>query len=257
MDSKSGGTSSSTTVNDGLTPQAVLERISKAKLEQRRKLATLPFEEKFRLVADMRRLSDEAVRDEKPSVLCDLTVRTYAVLHRSVQMLLPKEDEPALPAHWMTIGVLSAFLLEAYLNHAGRGLLSSWSSVERKLGPKEKLALISELLEIAIDRGREPFRCFDDVFRFRDLVAHGKTTTTTVPLPNNVTTHVLDALPLTVEPLRSSNRETIAPRAAAVDEMIGTLHAAYVSRARLRGLKEVDDPFELAVHGPVYVGLRK
>ena len=60
MGSKSAGTSSSKPENEGLTPPEAVKRIGAAKLEQRRKLAALPFEEKFRIVVEMRRVSDAA-----------------------------------------------------------------------------------------------------------------------------------------------------------------------------------------------------
>jgi hypothetical protein len=60
MGLKSAGTDSSKPKSEGLTPHEAVERIGASKLEQRRKLAALPFEEKFRIVVEMRRISDAA-----------------------------------------------------------------------------------------------------------------------------------------------------------------------------------------------------
>ncbi|HEY2028182.1 MAG TPA: hypothetical protein VGH20_03145 [Myxococcales bacterium] len=51
--------------DEGLTPQAALARLLESKREQRRKLAALPFAEKFRMVVEMRRLSDAVPRLSK------------------------------------------------------------------------------------------------------------------------------------------------------------------------------------------------
>jgi hypothetical protein len=252
MDSKSDGTGSSLAVSEGLTPQAALDRLLGSKQDQRRRLASLPFAEKFRLVAEMRALGDEAVRAGAIRGLCDLTVRTYTILHRSIQAVLQREANGRDVPHWMTIGVLSAFLFEAYLNHVGLGLFRSWRDLERKLGHKEKLTLICQILQI--DHQRIASLGLADLFRFRDRVAHGTTETKTVVLPSLVTTTVLDEMPFNIEPLKSSNRDVVSRWASTVEEAIRFVHAAYAPEARKRGLTESDDPFELVVHGPIYMG---
>lgn len=62
MGSKSAGRSSSKGASKALTPQAALDRIVESKRAIRRKLAQLPFEEKFRMVLEMRRLSEAAIQ---------------------------------------------------------------------------------------------------------------------------------------------------------------------------------------------------
>jgi hypothetical protein len=48
--------------DEGLTPEAAMLRIAQSKLEQRRRLAALPFAEKFRMVVEMRRLTEAIPR---------------------------------------------------------------------------------------------------------------------------------------------------------------------------------------------------
>jgi|SRR6266850_2748727 len=118
----------------------------------------------------------------------DRTVLTYSVLWRVVHSLLPTPpDEPSFE-RCLALGVLCAFTFEAYLNHVGAQLLSSWPSIERRLGPREKLEVIEELLKFETDRSRLPFQALGEILAFRDAVAHGKTTTlqakgTEYPLP--------------------------------------------------------------------------
>lgn len=47
--------------DEALTPRAALDRILADKREQRLKLARLPFEEKFKLVVEMCRMTDKAL----------------------------------------------------------------------------------------------------------------------------------------------------------------------------------------------------
>jgi hypothetical protein len=65
MGSKSAGSGSSKRAGEALTPQAAVDRIAESKRAARRKLAQLPFEEKFRMVVEMRRMS-EAARQRPP-----------------------------------------------------------------------------------------------------------------------------------------------------------------------------------------------
>jgi hypothetical protein len=252
MDSKSGGPDSSRHGNDGVTVEQALERILASKERERRRLAELPFEEKFRMVASMRKISDAATRGQAAVPYFALAVRTYAVVHKSILSLLPKQGELVSANVWMTIGVLLAFLLEAYLNHVGEQVVPVWSELERPLRPKAKLEVIAA--ELKVDLGSAPFATFDAIFRFRDLFAHGKTITTPVESPLNLTTQALDGLSFSAKPLDTMNRETVAPWVGSTEQMIRSIHAAYFPVAIARGWKEVDDPFKLAVHGPLCFG---
>jgi hypothetical protein len=164
------------------------------------------------------------------------------VVHKSILSLLPKQDELVSPNVWMTIGVLLAFLLEAYINHVGQQVVPLWGELERPLRPKAKQEVIAAESQFGL--GSAPFAAFDPIFRFRDLFAHGKTITTSVESPLNLTTQPLDTM----------NRETVAPWVESTEQMIRSIHAAYFPVAIASGWKEVDDPFKLAVHGPLCFG---
>lgn len=70
--------------------------------------------------------------------------------------------------------VFSAFALEAFLNHIGDSLYSSWSEMEKKLDPKSKIAIICEKLEIKPDYGTMPWQIIPEIIGFRNKIAHGK-----------------------------------------------------------------------------------
>lgn len=70
--------------------------------------------------------------------------------------------------------VFSAFAFEAFLNHIGEHLFSSWPELERKLSHRAKLALIAERLDFTVSYSRQPWQTIPKLFGFRDKVAHGK-----------------------------------------------------------------------------------
>jgi hypothetical protein len=62
MVSKIDGQDSSPPGNEGLNVEQTFKRLLASKAKERRRLASLPFEEKFRIVASMRQMSDSALR---------------------------------------------------------------------------------------------------------------------------------------------------------------------------------------------------
>jgi hypothetical protein len=70
--------------------------------------------------------------------------------------------------------VFSAFKLEAFFNHIGPLKIPSWSLIERKITPIDKLLVISDYLGVNVDFGKAPFQTVKRMFRFRDALAHGK-----------------------------------------------------------------------------------
>ena len=77
----------------------------------------------------------------------------------------------------MTAGVFASFTVEAYLNHLGQSRVQDWDAIERKLGPREKLARLREELKLSADESRRPFQTLQKMLRLRDALAHGKTVT--------------------------------------------------------------------------------
>ncbi len=90
MGSKGAGRSSSLDEGEPLTRQKAVERILEAERIRRRELAQLPFEEKFRMVAEMGQLARSIVHPSS-SLICDAISRRsllefdYHGLHRIVQ----------------------------------------------------------------------------------------------------------------------------------------------------------------------------
>jgi len=71
--------------------------------------------------------------------------------------------------------VFTAFTLEAYLNHIGVKLFQDkcYSAIER-LGPRDKLAVIAERLNVSIIYGERPWQVIKSLYKFRNEIAHGK-----------------------------------------------------------------------------------
>jgi hypothetical protein len=70
--------------------------------------------------------------------------------------------------------VFSAFSVEAYLNHIGASGLqpAGWQD---RLPVRKKLECILREIGLAPDFSERPFSSFDAMFRFRNLLAHGRT----------------------------------------------------------------------------------
>ena len=72
--------------------------------------------------------------------------------------------------------VFCAFGLEAFLNHVGEQLFSSWKDyLKKSLGPEAKLGLIAEKIGLKPDFGKKPFQSIKTLFEFRNTMAHSVT----------------------------------------------------------------------------------
>ena len=101
---------------------------------------------------------------------------TYSDFWNASRFLLEsgKSNEHGSYYQFLASLVFSAFAFEAFLNHIGEHLFTSWPELERKLSHRAKLALIGERLNFSIDYGRPPWQIIPKLFGFRDKVAHGK-----------------------------------------------------------------------------------
>jgi hypothetical protein len=102
-------------------------------------------------------------------------VNTYTDMWHTSRCLLDKgtEDQKGRYHQFMASLVFTAFTLEAYLNHIGPQLFKCWSDFER-LRPKEKLNVITERLGIKVEYGKRPWQIMNQLFQFRNDIAHGK-----------------------------------------------------------------------------------
>ena len=114
---------------------------------------------------------------QKVKVEASKTVYTYSYLNHAaanalVQARSTKEGQFYI---CMTAELFSAFCLEAFLNHIGSEKLPYWESIERKLGPKEKLIVICHEIGLTPDFESRPFQSFNLLFQLRNSLVHGKT----------------------------------------------------------------------------------
>jgi hypothetical protein len=105
------------------------------------------------------------------------TIFTYAYLNMAARHALEHAEasEHGRTYDCMSVILFCAFTLEAYFNHLGKEKIRSWVKIERKLGPKEKLALLLDVIKHSVDESRQPFQTLTEIFRLRDALAHGKT----------------------------------------------------------------------------------
>ncbi len=114
------------------------------------------------------------------SVSAERTIYTYSYLHSAALQGIEQAENSEEGAFYncMSSVVLSAFCIEAYLNHVACRLLPYWDDeVERTLNVHSKLKIISDRVDVELDFSRRPFQSFNEVMKFRNLLAHGKTTT--------------------------------------------------------------------------------
>ena len=116
--------------------------------------------------------------DEKPRIRISKQrdVHTYCEMWYASQSLLLEGRSDAEGSYYQFMGslVFTAFSLEAYFNHLGPHLLDSSPGTERR-SPKTKLAALAKKLGIEIDFETRPWHIMEDLFGFRNDIAHGKT----------------------------------------------------------------------------------
>jgi len=114
---------------------------------------------------------------KKVNVHSSKTVYTHVYLNIVAEEALnrAKTTEEGSFYSCMTAELFSAFCLEAYLNHLGSQKIPYWESVEKKLGPREKLGIICYEIGLKPDFGSRPFQSFRVLFQLRNSLVHGKT----------------------------------------------------------------------------------
>jgi len=104
--------------------------------------------------------------------------RTFAHLWAATKRMLDlAEDEKNAQLRYLTMSSMlyCAFTMEAFLNHVGKLVTETWDETEIWFGPKQKLKYIIGNLEATFDLSKRPFQTFDDLFVYRNWLAHGKT----------------------------------------------------------------------------------
>lgn len=113
----------------------------------------------------------------KALVTKDRAVHTYAELWHASQCVLETGERERIGSSWQFLSslVLTAFAFEAYLNHAGPAVLSSWESLEQ-LPPWAKLELLCDVLKVSLpgEKGERPLQTIGQLLKFRNSLAHGR-----------------------------------------------------------------------------------
>lgn len=107
------------------------------------------------------------------------TFNTFSYLLNGAFSLLASAKQQPDGSNYCRVSavVFAAFAFEAHLNHIGNARLPSWDIDERKLSWETKFDLITQHLEIELNKGHRPYQTIKRIFGFRDQLAHGKTTT--------------------------------------------------------------------------------
>jgi hypothetical protein len=101
--------------------------------------------------------------------------RAFAELSHANRVLLEnaQEQREGWLYECMASILTSAFKIEAYLNHAGTALFPDWGKKDR-LSVKKKLNIIRSHLGMGIKDEQRPYSTLEDLFRFRNALAHGR-----------------------------------------------------------------------------------
>ncbi len=108
-------------------------------------------------------------------------VNTYAELWDGSTFLFDRAQAEKLGARWalMSCAVLTAFTMEAYLNHVGPGVFANWRKLDREHSPVEKIELLCQELRLSFPADQRS--SIEKLFRFRKAVAHGRSETLKPP----------------------------------------------------------------------------
>lgn len=74
----------------------------------------------------------------------------------------------------------SAFTLEAYFNHLGGLLFPDWQEIERRLSKARKFRRLAEKAGVPLAANNRPQLTMNELFSFRDGMAHGRDVSETV-----------------------------------------------------------------------------
>lgn len=122
----------------------------------------------------------------KYQAYCDFTAQSKAV-SALMQLYADLEKNNDKIVELTPIVVFLAFSIEAYLNSLGARQLVIWDELER-LPWKSKIEILHKLVGKIPKWGREPLQFATEVFRLRDMLAHGKPERVAGPVVNDFKT---------------------------------------------------------------------
>lgn len=91
--------------------------------------------------------------------------------------------------------VLSAFMIEAYLNHLGRLKCPDWDSIERNYSKTKKFLKFAGEAQLIVSLNVRPYRSLETLFAYRDSMAHGRTVTEEVDAEVQSGLSISDSIP--------------------------------------------------------------
>jgi hypothetical protein len=114
----------------------------------------------------------------KLSVSSERSVYTYGYLHSAATWAIEQAEmtEEGSLYNCMSSIILSAFCIEAYLNHIGSEFLPYWDDeVKKGLSIKNKLKIICHHIGYIPDFSHRPFQSFNQIIKYRNIMAHAIT----------------------------------------------------------------------------------
>jgi len=153
---------------------------------------------------------------------------TYAWMWKNAKISLEaaRKSEESQFFNVMNTLVFSAFSMEAFFNHLGSQLVEEWHKKERKLSKLKKLKFFSSKLKVEADFSSRPFISVIDVFKFRDLLAHGRTEVINQSEEVNLNKDDLNRYMIENEWMKLCNLETAMRVFADVESLIYLLFKA-------------------------------
>ena len=114
----------------------------------------------------------------KLKVSVERSIYIHSYLHSAAKWALEQAEksEEGRLYNCMSSIILSAFCIEAYLNHIGNELQPYWDDeVKKGLSIKNKLKIICHHINLVPDFTRRPFQSFNQIVKFRNIMAHAVT----------------------------------------------------------------------------------
>ncbi|MDS0850435.1 hypothetical protein [Burkholderia cenocepacia] len=91
--------------------------------------------------------------------------------------------------------VMSAFMLEAYLNHLGGLKFKDWDARERTLSKLKKFRTFAAQSGIKLNFTERPHKSLVTLFAYRDSMAHGKTVTEEIDAEIDIDSSIATSIP--------------------------------------------------------------
>lgn len=104
-------------------------------------------------------------------------VKTFVDLFHGSNVLLKKSSADKKGSYFTTMGslLLTAFAFEAFLNHLGNKKIKFWDEIER-ISVFDKYIVLCKELCIEPDFSKRPYQTLTQLVKFRNSIAHGRST---------------------------------------------------------------------------------